>query len=137
MGHFGKRPIRIAWAGLVLPALALNYAGQGALLLRDPKALENPFFLSFPPVALVPAVIIATAATIIASQAVISGAYSLTPQAIQLGLLPHAHRAHVRARARPDLRAVRELGAARRDRAGVRRLREFVRDRVRVRHRGD
>lgn len=88
MGHFGKRPIRLAWSFLVLPALALNYAGQGALLLRDPQAVSNPFYLSFPQALLVPAVLIATAATIIASQAVISGAYSLTQQAIQLGLLP-------------------------------------------------
>jgi KUP system potassium uptake protein len=94
MGHFGRRPVRIAWSGLVLPALALNYAGQGALLLRDPKAVENPFYLAFPSAALVPAVIIATAATIIASQAVISGAYSLTQQAIQLGLWPRMRIVH-------------------------------------------
>jgi KUP system potassium uptake protein len=94
MGHFGKKPIRIAWLGLVLPALAINYAGQGALLLRNPQAMENPFYLSFPSAALVPAVVIATAATIIASQAVISGAYSLTQQAIQLGLLPRMHIVH-------------------------------------------
>jgi KUP system potassium uptake protein len=97
MGHFGKRPIRIAWTALVLPALALNYAGQGALLLRDPKALENPFYLAFPAGALVPAVILATVATIVASQAVISGAYSLTQQAIQLGLLPRMHIVHTSA----------------------------------------
>jgi KUP system potassium uptake protein len=103
MGHFGKRPIRIAWMGLVLPALALNYAGQGALLLRDPKALENPFFLAFPSAVLVPAVILATAATIIASQAVISGAYSLTQQAIQLGLLPRMHIVHTSARERGQI----------------------------------
>jgi KUP system potassium uptake protein len=94
MGHFGKRPIRIAWSTIVLPALAINYAGQGALLLRDAKALENPFFLSFPPALLMPAVAIATAATIIASQAVISGAYSLTQQAIQLGLWPRMQIVH-------------------------------------------
>jgi KUP system potassium uptake protein len=94
MGHFGRRPIRIAWSGLVLPALALNYAGQGALLLRDPKALENPFYLCFPSAVLIPAVILATAATIIASQAVISGAYSLTQQAIQLGLWPRMRIVH-------------------------------------------
>src|SRR4051812_17197469 len=94
MGHFGKRPIRIAWGGLVMPALALNYAGQGALLLRDPKALENPFYLAFPSALLIPAVILATAATIIASQAVISGAYSLTQQAIQLGLWPRMRIVH-------------------------------------------
>ncbi|WMW81861.1 potassium transporter Kup [Undibacterium cyanobacteriorum] len=88
MGHFGKRPIRLAWTGLVMPALALNYMGQGALLMRDPAALENPFFHLFPQSVMVPAVILATVATIIASQAVISGAYSMTKQAMQLGLLP-------------------------------------------------
>ena len=94
MGHFGKRPIRIAWSTMVLPALALNYAGQGALLLREPKALENPFYLCFPSALLIPAVIIAAAATVIASQAVISGAYSLTQQAIQLGLWPRMRIVH-------------------------------------------
>ncbi|WP_427912714.1 potassium transporter Kup [Ramlibacter sp. MMS24-I3-19] len=88
MGHFGKRPIRIAWTGLVLPSLALNYLGQGALLLREPAALEQPFYHLFSDAMLLPAVVLATAATIIASQAVITGAYSLTQQAIQLGLLP-------------------------------------------------
>ncbi|MFZ2387774.1 MAG: potassium transporter Kup [Polaromonas sp.] len=88
MGHFGKRPIQLAWMGLVLPALALNYMGQGALLMRDPSALENPFFRLFPQDWLIPAVVLATCATVIASQAVISGAYSMTKQAIQLGLLP-------------------------------------------------
>jgi KUP system potassium uptake protein len=103
MGHFGKRPIRLAWTGLVLPALALNYAGQGALLLREPKALDNPFFLSFPAAALLPAVVLATAATIIASQAVISGAYSLTQQAIQLGMLPRVQIVHTSAHARGQI----------------------------------
>jgi KUP system potassium uptake protein len=88
MGHFGARPIRIAWLGLVLPALAINYMGQGALLLRDPGALENPFFRMFPEPWLVPAVVLAFCAAVIASQAVISGAYSMTRQAIQLGFLP-------------------------------------------------
>jgi KUP system potassium uptake protein len=88
MGHFGKRPIRIAWFGLVFPALALNYLGQGGLLIADPKAVENPFYLLVPGDALLPMVVLATAATIIASQATISGAYSLTKQAIQLGYLP-------------------------------------------------
>lgn len=91
LGHFGKRPIQIAWCGLVLPALVLNYMGQAALLMRDPGALENPFFRLFPPALLIPAVVLATVATIIASQAVITGAYSLTQQAIQLGLLPRMH----------------------------------------------
>ena len=88
MGHFGKRPIQYAWLGLVLPALAVQYMGQGALLLRDPTALENPFYRMFPVAWLLPAVVLATLATVIASQAVISGAYSMTKQAMQLGLLP-------------------------------------------------
>ena len=88
MGHFGKRPIRIAWFGLVLPALLLNYFGQGALLLNDPRAASQPFFLLAPSWALLPLVGLATAAAIIASQALISGAFSLTRQAIQLGYCP-------------------------------------------------
>jgi len=88
MGHFGRKPVQIAWFGLVLPALVLNYFGQGALLLSDPKAIANPFYLLAPSWALYPMVILATAATIIASQAVISGAYSMTRQAIQLGYAP-------------------------------------------------
>ena len=88
MGHFGRPAIRIAWACLVLPGLALNYFGQGALLLTNPEAVTNPFYLAFPPNLLIPAVILSTLATIIASQAVISGAYSITRQAIQLGFLP-------------------------------------------------
>jgi KUP system potassium uptake protein len=88
LGHFGRRPIQAAWYGVVFPALALNYLGQGALVLNDPASRENPFFLLFPDWALIPVVILATAATVIASQAVISGTYSLTRQAIQLGLLP-------------------------------------------------
>jgi KUP system potassium uptake protein len=88
LGHFGKRPIQTAWLFIVLPSLALNYLGQGALLISDPKALENPFFRMFPDWALLPMVLLATVATVIASQAVITGAYSLTRQAIQLGLMP-------------------------------------------------
>ena len=88
MGHFGKGPIRLAWFGLVFPALMLNYFGQGALLIADPKALENPFFLLAPEWALYPLVALATAAAVIASQATISGTYSLTRQAIQLDYLP-------------------------------------------------
>ena len=88
MGHFGKRPIRLAWFTLVLPALLLNYFGQGALLLSNPKAAEQPFFLLAPEWALFPLVGVATAAAIIASQALISGAFSLTRQAIQLGYSP-------------------------------------------------
>jgi KUP system potassium uptake protein len=88
MGHFGKRPIRIAWFALVLPALALNYFGQGALLLLDGASARQPFFLLAPSWALFPLVGLATAAAIIASQALISGAFSLTQQAIQLGYAP-------------------------------------------------
>jgi KUP system potassium uptake protein len=88
LGHFGKRPIQTAWLYIVLPSLALNYLGQGALVIGNPKAIENPFYLMFPDWALLPMVAMATVATVIASQAVITGAYSLTRQAIQLGLLP-------------------------------------------------
>ena len=88
MGHFGKVPIRLAWFSVVLPSLALNYFGQGALLLSDPKAIKNPFFLLAPEWALIPMLILATLATVIASQAVISGVFSLTRQAVRLGYLP-------------------------------------------------
>ena len=97
MGHFGKPAIRIAWLCLVLPGLTLNYLGQGALLLANPAAVSNPFYLAFPPSLLIPAVILATLATIIASQAVISGAYSITQQAIQLGFLPRMQILHTSA----------------------------------------
>ena len=98
MGHFGKAPIRAAWFGLVFPALALNYLGQGALLISNPAAVVNPFYLMFPAWALYPMVGLATAATVIASQATISGAYSLTKQAIQLGFLPRMNIVHTSAR---------------------------------------
>src|SRR4051794_10746645 len=88
MGHFGRPPIRRAWFLLVFPALTLNYLGQAALVLRQPTAKSNPFFLLFPDWAAIPIVILATVATVIASQAVISGAFSLSRQAVQLGLLP-------------------------------------------------
>jgi KUP system potassium uptake protein len=99
LGHFGKKPIQTAWLFIVLPSLALNYFGQGAIVIADPKAIENPFFLMFPEWALIPMVGLATIATVIASQAVITGAYSLTRQAIQLGLMPrfeiqHTSEAH-------------------------------------------
>ena len=94
LGHFGKRPIQIAWLYLVLPALALNYFGQGAAVLANPEVLANPFYLLYPDWALLPMVLLATAATVIASQAVITGAYSLTRQAIQLGLLPRMEIRH-------------------------------------------
>jgi KUP system potassium uptake protein len=88
MGHFGKRPIRLAWFALVLPALLLNYFGQGGLLLRDPAAISNPFFLLAPRALLIPLVVLAAMAAIVASQALISGAFSLTQQAVQLGYSP-------------------------------------------------
>ncbi len=94
MGHFGRKAIQIAWSLLVLPGLALTYMGQGALLLANPSAVSNPFYMAFPEPLLLPAIVLATAATVIASQAVISGAYSLTKQAIQLGYLPRMQLFH-------------------------------------------
>ena len=94
MGHFGHKPIQIAWFALVLPALVLNYFGQGALLLRDPAAIANPFYLLAPEWLLLPIVALATVATVIASQAVISGAFSITQQAIQLGFSPRMEISH-------------------------------------------
>lgn len=94
MGHFGRAPIRIGWFWLTFPALVLNYMGQGAVLMADPAALENPFYLGFPVWALTPVVLLATCATIIASQAVITGAFSLTRQAVQLRLLPRMRILH-------------------------------------------
>ena len=94
LGHFGRVPIRFAWLAIVLPALLLNYLGQGALVLANQKSIENPFFLLYPDWALLPMVLLATVATVIASQAVITGAYSLTQQAIQLGLLPRLEIRH-------------------------------------------
>ena len=88
MGHFGRKPIRVAWFGLVLPALMLNYLGQGALVLRNPAAVKNPFYLLAPTELLIPLVVLATIATVIASQATISGAFSVTQQASRLGYLP-------------------------------------------------
>ncbi|HRW47022.1 MAG: potassium transporter Kup [Caldilinea sp.] len=94
MGHFGRSPIRLAWFAIVLPALMLNYFGQGALLLQHPEAVENPFYQMAPGWALIPLVLIATAATVIASQALITGAFSLTMQAVQLGYLPRVPISH-------------------------------------------
>jgi len=94
LGHFGRAPIQTAWVAFVLPALALNYLGQGALVLANPETSENPFFLLYPEWALLPMVGLATAASVIASQAVITGAYSLSRQAIQLGLLPRLEIRH-------------------------------------------
>lgn len=100
MGHFGRLPIRIGWVGLIFPALMLNYFGQGAYILENPEAIKNPFFMMAPEWAMWPLLILATLATIIASQAVITGAFSVTKQAIQLGYLPrmniiHTHDEHI------------------------------------------
>lgn len=94
MGHFGLKPIRISWFGLVLPALMLNYLGQGALVLRNPAAVKNPFYLLAPPEWLIPLVVMATIAAVIASQATISGAFSVTQQASRLGFLPRVPVTH-------------------------------------------
>jgi KUP system potassium uptake protein len=97
MGHLGKKPIRLMWFAVVLPALLLNYFGQGALLIRTPAAVENPFYLMAPESLLLPVVIVATTATVIASQAMITGAFSLTMQAVQLGYSPRVHIEHTSA----------------------------------------
>ena len=88
MGHFGRRPMQLAWFWIVMPGLLLNYFGQGSLVLARPDAVQNPFFLLAPDWLQLPLVLLATAATVIASQAVISGAYSMTSQAIKLGYIP-------------------------------------------------
>ena len=98
MGHFGRRPIRVAWFGLVLPALVLNYFGQGALVLEDAAAAANPFYRLAPDWLLYPLIALATLATVIASQALISGAFSMTHQAIQLGYCPRLPVSHTSAR---------------------------------------
>jgi KUP system potassium uptake protein len=98
MGHFGKRPIRMAWFSVVMPCLVLNYFGQGALLLGDPSAVKNPFFMMAPEWALIPLVLMATAATVIASQAMLTGAFSVTRQVIQLGYLPRVRIEHTSVR---------------------------------------
>jgi KUP system potassium uptake protein len=98
MGHFGKKPIRVAWAGFVFPALLCNYFGQGALMLRHPEASANPFYLLVPHALLVPMIVLAAIATVIASQAVISGAYSMTREAVQLGFSPRMRVVHTSSR---------------------------------------
>ncbi len=98
LGHFGKKPIRLAWFAVVMPALTLNYFGQGALLLSNPEAVKNPFYLMAPEWALVPLVLLATMATVIASQALITGAFSVTKQVIQLGYLPRLNIEHTSVR---------------------------------------
>ena len=98
LGHFGKKPIRLAWFSVVMPALTLNYFGQGALLLKNPEAVKNPFYLMAPDWALIPLVVLATMATVIASQALITGAFSVTKQVIQLGYLPRLNIEHTSVR---------------------------------------
>jgi KUP system potassium uptake protein len=111
LGHFGRRSIQTAWFGLVLPALLLNYFGQGAKVLADPTAIENPFYRLVPETLLLPMVALATAATVIASQAVITGAYSLVRQAIQLGLLPRLAILHTSASQAGQIYIPRVTGA--------------------------
>ncbi|CAN5348941.1 potassium transporter Kup [soil metagenome] len=98
LGHFGKKPIRLAWFSVVMPSLVLNYFGQGALLLNNPAAVKNPFYLMAPDWALIPLVVLATMATVIASQALITGAFSVTKQAIQMGYLPRLRIQHTSVR---------------------------------------
>ena len=98
LGHFGKKPIRLAWFAIVMPALTLNYFGQGALLLKNPEAVKNPFYLMGPDWAILPLVALATMATVIASQAMITGAFSVTKQAVQLGYLPRLQIRHTSVR---------------------------------------
>lgn len=103
IGHFGRRPLQTAWFSLVYPALMMNYLGQGALILRDPSAVEHPFYRMVPGFALVPMVILATLATVIASQAMITGVFSLTQQAVQLGVLPRLRILHTSERIRGQI----------------------------------
>jgi KUP system potassium uptake protein len=111
LGHFGRKPIQIAWFGLVLPALLINYFGQGAKVLADPAAIANPFYRLVPDTLLLPMVVLATAATVIASQAVITGAYSLVNQAIHLGLLPRLAILHTSASQAGQIYIPRVTGA--------------------------
>ncbi len=137
MGHFGRFPIRVTWFSFVMPALLLNYFGQGALLLVNPKAIENPFFLLTPEWARIPMVVLATLATVIASQAVISGAFSVAQQAMRMGYLPQdADHPYLGARVRADLHPGDQLVAVPvGDGLGVR-LPEFQQSGGRLRHCG-
>ena len=138
MGHFGARPIRVAWYTVVMPGLLLNYFGQGVLLLEHGGDVRNPFFEMAPEWGLYPLVALSTAATIIASQALISGAFSLTQQAVQLGFVPRFTIVHTsRDRARPDLHPAGEPHPDGALRAARPRLRGLERARRRVRHGGD
>ena len=111
LGHFGRKPIQTAWLAVVLPALLINYFGQGALVLAHPEAISNPFYKLVPETLLLPMVVLATAATVIASQAVITGAYSLVHQAIQLGLLPRLAILHTSASQAGQIYIPRVTGA--------------------------
>ena len=136
LGHFGRKPIQIAWFGLVLPALVINYFGQGAMVLADPRAIENPFYRLWPEPLLLPMVVLATAATVIASQAVITGAFSITRQAIQLGLIPRLAIRHTSEVAiRTDLHSPHQYRAAGRRAAAGRPVQDVERARLRLRHR--
>ena len=138
LGHFGRGPIRFAWLFVALPALTLNYLGQGALLLTKPEAIENPFFLLYPEWALFPMIGLATMATVIASQAVITGAYSLTQQAIQLGMLPRfRNQAHFGVAVRPNLHAARQHNSPARRAAAGDAIQVLQRARVGLWHRRD
>jgi KUP system potassium uptake protein len=137
MGHFGKRPIRLAWFGLVMPALVINYFGQGAMLLEHPENVKNPFYEMAPQWALYPLIALATCATVIASQALITAAFSVTKQAIQLGYLPRLRVPHLRQRDGPDLRALHQLDALRLHRAGGGGVRQQQQAGLGLRHRGD
>ena len=138
LGHFGRKPIQIAWLGLVLPSLLLNYFGQGALVLAHPSAIENPFYRMMPEMLLLPMIVLSTAATVIASQAVITGAYSLVAQAIQLGLLAASrHPPHLRVASRPDLHPARHRRASGRRSAAGRPVPHLERARLGLWHRRD
>ena len=137
MGHVGRPAIRQAWFGLVLPALVLNYLGQGAHVLVDPQAIENPFYSTAPGWALIPLVLLAAVATVIASQALISGVFSMTRQAIQMGLCPRARRrADLERGSRTGLRADGELAAGGRHDSGRADVQDLGQSGVRLRHRG-
>ena len=137
MGHFGKRPIRIAWYGLVMPALVINYFGQGAMLLEQPEAVSNPFFLMAPKWAALPLVFLATAATVIASQALITAAFSVTKQAVQLGILPRMRIQHTSVRDTGQIYVpLVNWGLLRLHRAGGGAVQELVEPGLGLRHRG-
>ncbi len=138
LGHFGRGPIRTAWLFVALPALTINYLGQGALILGNPDTIENPFFLLYPQWALIPMVALATAATVIASQAVITGAYSVTQQAIQLGLLPRLEIRHTSEALVGQIFMPRVNAIPAGRRAAARLPLPFIeRTRIGLRHRGD